>query len=68
MDSVKKQCKEATSALEMRKDLSNGVYYPKWIISVTTNDSKKHDLFYIEIELSSSFIAERKRMAKYQIE
>lgn len=68
MDSVRKQCKEATSSLEMRKDLSNGVYYPKWIISVTTNDSKKHDLFYIEIELSSSFVAERKRMAKYQIE
>lgn len=68
MDSAKRQCKNASSgSLNIEKDYSNGIYFPKWIITMNDSDSKKHALFYIEVELSTSLVWQHKHMAKYQI-
>ena len=68
MDSAKRQCKNSSSGLlNIEKDYSNGAYFPKWIITMTDSNSQKHALFYIEVELSTSFVWQHKYMAKYQI-
>lgn len=68
MDSAKRQCKNASSnSLNIEKDYSNGVYFPKWIVTMTDSKGQKHAFFYIEVELSTSFIWQHKYMAKYQI-
>ena len=67
VDSAERQVKTQITTLNIYLDLSNGTYYPKWIAQVTTNNSKTYSLFYIEVELSTSFKCTHKYMGKYEI-
>ena len=69
IDSAKRQCKNSSSgALNIEKDYSNGIYFPKWIVTMEDSNSKKHALFYIEVEFSTSFVWQHKYMGKYEIQ
>lgn len=65
IDSTLRQCKSACSYLDYYLNLSNGVYYPKWIVYATVD--KKYPLIYIEVELTTAYKISHKFMGYYDI-
>lgn len=68
MASVKRQCKNASESLNIEKNYSNGIYFPKWIVTMKGEDSKTYPLVYIEVEYSSNFDVQHKYIGRYKIE
>ncbi len=65
VDNAERQCKSALSQLNVYLDLSNGTYYPKWIVSVTAD--KTYPLVYVEVELTTSYKCSHKHIGRYDI-
>lgn len=67
IDSATRQCKQKISTLNVQLDLSSGTYFPKWIATVRTNNSKTYPLFYIQIDCGTSYQVTHKYIGKYDI-
>lgn len=67
VDNCTKQVKTQISTLSSNLDMSNGSLFPKWIIKVRLNDNKTYSLFYIEVELNSSYYCKNKSMGRYEL-
>ena len=67
VDSATRQCKQSISTLNVQLDLSNGTYFPKWVATVRTNNSKTYALFYIEVQCTTSYKVTHKYIGKYNI-
>jgi hypothetical protein len=65
VDNAERQCKSALPQLNVYLDLSNGTYYPKWIVSVTAD--KTYLLIYLEVELTTSYKCSHKHIGRYDI-
>lgn len=65
MESVTKQLRSALPELSMQMDTSNGMYFPKWIISVTAS-GRVYPLIALEIELNTSYMVVHKSMGDYK--
>ena len=65
VDNAERQCKSALSQLSVYLDLSNGTYYPKWIVSVTAD--KTYPLIYVEVELTTAYKCSHKHIGRYDI-
>ncbi len=67
MDTIKYKLRQQTSEIDIYLDLSEGIWYPKWICYVILEDGSKCPLVYMNIELSSSYTPKHKHIGTYEI-
>ena len=66
LDSAERQLKNSLSQIDVKLDLSNGTYFPKWIVKVRAG-GVTYPLLYIEVECSTSYKIQHKYIGKYEI-